>query len=98
VGAHLDFSPDADCTYLSRDGGLTWEDVADQTSERAAVLALRRGRRRPVCARFLLRSPRSSFPPLSAPPLLHAPVPTPHSCSLSVYSVHILAHVTLLPC
>jgi sortilin len=32
VGAHLDFSPDADCTFLSRDGGATWEDVADNTA------------------------------------------------------------------
>lgn len=32
VGPHLDFSPDADCTWLSRDGGLTWEDVKENTA------------------------------------------------------------------
>lgn len=32
VGSHLDFHPDADCTYLSRDGGETWQDVADNTA------------------------------------------------------------------
>ncbi|KAL4423249.1 hypothetical protein ABPG77_000041 [Micractinium sp. CCAP 211/92] len=29
VGPHLDFKSGATCTYLSRDAGLTWEDVAD---------------------------------------------------------------------
>lgn len=32
VGAHLDFTPDADCTWLSRDGGLTWEDIYPATA------------------------------------------------------------------
>lgn len=32
VGHHLDMSPDADCTWLSRDGGLTWEDIAENTA------------------------------------------------------------------
>lgn len=32
VGPHLDMSPDADCTWMSRDGGVTWEDVADDTA------------------------------------------------------------------
>jgi len=32
VGAHLDFRSEADCTWLSRDGGLTWSDVAPRTS------------------------------------------------------------------
>lgn len=29
VGAHLDFQTGATCTFVSRDAGLTWEDVAD---------------------------------------------------------------------
>lgn len=29
VGPHLDFKSGATCTYLSRDAGLSWEDVAD---------------------------------------------------------------------
>lgn len=33
LGPHLDFSPDADCTWLSRDGGFTWEDIADRTGK-----------------------------------------------------------------
>lgn len=32
VGAHLDFHPDADCTYISRDGGETWQDIAPNTA------------------------------------------------------------------
>ena len=32
VGPHLDMSPDADCTWMSRDGGVTWEDVAENTA------------------------------------------------------------------
>lgn len=32
VGSHLNFHPDADCTYMSRDGGTTWFDVADKTA------------------------------------------------------------------
>ena len=32
VGAHLNFHQDADCTYLSRDGGSTWTDVAPYTA------------------------------------------------------------------
>ena len=32
VGAHLDFQQDADCTYLSRDGGQTWTDIAPYTA------------------------------------------------------------------
>lgn len=32
VGAHLSFKQDADCTYVSRDGGLTWTDVAPYTA------------------------------------------------------------------
>ena len=32
VGAHLDFTPDADCTWLSRDGGITWEDIYPATA------------------------------------------------------------------
>jgi len=32
VGAYLDFHPDADCTYMSRDGGITWTDIADYTA------------------------------------------------------------------
>jgi hypothetical protein len=29
TGEYLDFAADAMCTWLSRDGGATWEDVAD---------------------------------------------------------------------
>lgn len=29
VGKHLDFSAATTCTFMSRDGGLTWEDIAD---------------------------------------------------------------------
>ncbi|GAB4816671.1 hypothetical protein N2152v2_003717 [Parachlorella kessleri] len=29
VGAHLDYASSVTCTYLSRDGGLTWEDVLE---------------------------------------------------------------------
>lgn len=32
VGAHLNFQQDADCTYVSRDGGQTWTDVAPYTA------------------------------------------------------------------
>lgn len=32
VGAHLDMSPDADCTWMSRDGGVTWENIAENTA------------------------------------------------------------------
>lgn len=32
VGPHLDQSPDGDCTWMSRDGGLSWEDIADNTA------------------------------------------------------------------
>ncbi len=28
MGEYLDFAADAMCTWLSRDGGATWEDVA----------------------------------------------------------------------
>mmetsp|Transcript_9550 Transcript_9550/g.24227 ORF Transcript_9550/g.24227 Transcript_9550/m.24227 type:complete len:902 (+) Transcript_9550:171-2876(+) len=28
TGNHLEFNPDLQCTWLSRDGGFTWEDVA----------------------------------------------------------------------
>lgn len=34
VGAHLEFGAEATCTFLSRDGGLSWEDVADHAGER----------------------------------------------------------------
>ena len=32
VGVHLDFRSEADCTWLSRDGGVTWADVAPYTA------------------------------------------------------------------
>jgi len=32
VGSQLNFHPDADCTYMSRDGGDSWFDVADNTA------------------------------------------------------------------
>lgn len=32
VGSRLNFHPDADCTYMSRDGGATWFDIADNTA------------------------------------------------------------------
>ena len=31
MGAHLDLAADQLCTWLSRDGGLSWEDVFDGT-------------------------------------------------------------------
>ena len=33
VGAHLDFQAGSSCTFMSRDAGLTWEDVADYAGE-----------------------------------------------------------------
>ena len=32
VGSQLNFHPDADCTYMSRDGGKSWFDIADNTA------------------------------------------------------------------
>ncbi len=33
VGAHLDYLSTVTCTYLSRDGGQTWEDILDGPGE-----------------------------------------------------------------
>lgn len=32
TGDHLDFAADDTCTFLTRDGGLTWEDIVPHTA------------------------------------------------------------------
>ena len=38
TGEYLEFAADAMCTWLSRDGGATWEDVAPNAVRTALLL------------------------------------------------------------
>lgn len=63
TGEYLDFAADAMCTWLSRDGGASWEDVADH-AVRFPRLSLSQLSRLPLVAdRFLwtLRASKSCF-------------------------------------
>ena len=43
VGAHLDYASSVTCTYLSRDGGLTWEDVLEGPGEQLGRIRILAG-------------------------------------------------------